>query len=123
MRIATVDDEPDWLLLLSMVLGERGHEVLSIRTSRALRDSIVRFEPDGIISDYLLEGWTEDDRANLAEVCKPYPRVAYTNFGHDQRFAQKIAAHFGIRPDHVVTKNDVRVDAHILIRKLREQMR
>lgn len=56
LRIVVVDDDPDTVLTLSMLLRDEGHEVREVYSGRLVMGSMIDFDPDVVILDIGLPG-------------------------------------------------------------------
>jgi len=55
-KILILDDDPDILEILSLVLGENGYEICALSCGDTVFDDIKDFQPDLILMDVMLAG-------------------------------------------------------------------
>jgi len=53
-RILVTDDDPDMLLLTTMLLGEEGYEVMEATTASGCLEAVAAFHPDVVLLDVML---------------------------------------------------------------------
>ena len=56
LRIVVVDDDPDSVLTLSMLLRDEGHEIREIYSGRHVMGTVIDFDPDVVVLDIGLPG-------------------------------------------------------------------
>ena len=56
LRIIVVDDDPDSVLTLSMLLRDEGHEIREIYSGRLVMGTVIDFDPDVVVLDIGLPG-------------------------------------------------------------------
>jgi DNA-binding response OmpR family regulator len=60
-RILLVNDEPDLLEVMEMILGEAGHEVAALTAGQRAFEVALTFAPDLIVLDWRLNGITAEE--------------------------------------------------------------
>lgn len=58
LRIVVVDDDPDSVLTLSMLLRDEGHDIREVYSGRHVMGSVIDFDPDVVVLDIGLPGLT-----------------------------------------------------------------
>ena len=56
LRIVVVDDDPDSVLTLSMLLRDEGHDIREVYSGRDVMGTVIDFDPDVVVLDIGLPG-------------------------------------------------------------------
>ena len=56
LRVIVVDDDPDSVLTLSMLLRDEGHDIREVYSGRQVMGTVIDFDPDVVVLDIGLPG-------------------------------------------------------------------